>query len=230
VRLEPDTKLFRTMRNLVGCVNAQEEFSLNTVAACQVCYHVHICKGGESCDLTDDGTCCYTNKSFDGLARTHALTMEGLPDSASNAITLTNSRKSVRKRKRVSAIDGMDLEAFTSGVHKGFMYVEGVDKATPPIPLEEGPLAAHIRTLCGKVHEVMAYNSRIKKTRHITGYSAWVDSTIQVLRVAHGKSLIPNMASTPSVKAIVVEIMSAVESHKKMWWAKRPCITRQWKL
>lgn len=219
------------MRNLVGCVNAQEEFSLNTVAACQLCYQVHICKGGESCDLTDDGTCCYTNKSFDGLARTHALTMEGLPDSASNAITLTNSRKSVRKRKRVSATDSMDLEAFTDRVYEGFMYaVEGGDKATPSTSLDEGPLVTHIRTLCGKVHAVMAYNSTIKKTTHVTSYSAWVDSTIQVLRVAHGKSLIPNMASTPSVKAIVVEIMSAVESHKKMWWAKRPFITRQWKL
>jgi hypothetical protein len=212
------------MKNMARCVNAQDEFDLNTVATCPLHYTVHICRGGESCDLTEDGTCCYTNKSFDGIAMTRAFTVEGLSDSSSNAVALTNSGRGV-KRKASPVTDIMDLDTFTTNVHQGLMYVK---EAVGPRSLEEEPLTDYTRSLFAKIHAVMTYNNMIQKTGNVTACNSWVESTIQVLRGAQGKSLIPNMTSTPAVKAIVIETMNTMMPSKQMWWAKRPCITRQW--
>jgi len=213
------TKLFSVMKTMTRCVNGQDEFDFDTVTICPVHYQVHICRGGDTCSMAEEGTCCYTNRSFDGRATTRALTMEGTQDYSSNANALSHGGKT---RKSTPVANTMDLDSFIEKVHHGLSYVSEEEDATS----EEEPLTPYLATLCAKIHGVMTYNNTI--TKSATACSTWVQSTIQVLRAAQGKRLVPNMTSAPTVKAIVVETVNTMVPPKQLWWAKRPYITRQW--
>lgn len=235
----PKTNLFCILRNMARCVNSQNEFEMDAVAICPVHYFVHICKGGETCYLTNEGTCIYTNKSFDGLARTQSLTVEGSPDAFSNADALTNYNQSVKRkaqemdgpdakrRKNSLATDSMDLETFINNVHRGLMHVEKDEKE---ISTEEEPQTYHINSVLANIHTIMGYNKKMKNSSNVMPCKLWVQSTIQALRAVQGKSLIPNMTSIPSVKAIVLDTIRSMEAPKQLWYTKKACITRQWQL
>jgi hypothetical protein len=231
------------MRNMTRCVNSQDEFGLDIVAMCSVHGNVHMCRGGESCNLTEEGTCRYTNKSFDGLARTQCFTFDGLSDFSSNTVALDTHRRGVKRKSSFSVdqkvakgkitTDFMDLETFIANVHEGLVYVKKDTVTEEPVmeePVTEKPLTEYMRALLTKIHHIMTYNSTIKRTAQVTSCDGWVNSTIQVLRSVQGKHLLPNITSTPTAKAIVVEALHTMKVPKQLWWEKKPCITRQWQL
>lgn len=219
--LNPNSKLFCIMKNLTECVNAKDTFA--SIFACPVHYQVHICTGGESCILTEDGTCCYTGNTFDGLVRTDAFGVDGVPDFCSNVLALGNSGPSA-KSKPAPVTDIMDQDSFIASVHQGLMYA-GRESA---IHSENESLSSYMRELLAKIHAVMSYNCTIPKTANVTPCNVWVNSTTQVLRKLQGKDLIPNITSKPEVKGIVLQTLLSLKPPKQTWWAKKSFITKQW--
>lgn len=209
------------MKNMTLCVKAKDEF--DRVAICPVHYQVHICTGGESCILTEDGTCYYTGNTFDNLVRTDGVGVDGLHDFCSNALALSNSGRCANS-KPGPVTDIMHQDSFIASVHEGLVYV-GRDSTSH---LEEESLSYYMRELLAKIHCVMSYNCTLPKTANVTPCNVWVESTIQVLRKLKGKDLIPNMTSKPEVKAIVLETLLSLKPPKKTWWANKSCITKQW--
>lgn len=213
--LDPNDKLFYIVKNMARCVNVKEKNDVESIAVCYLHYQFHICKGEQGCNLTKDGTCSYTGKTFDGHVRTDLY-----GDFSSNALELSVSG-SAAENYTCHVKDIMELDIFIDNVHKGFNYMDTEDVATA---LEDD----RMRTLLPRIHAVMSYNKVITKTVQSTPCQVWVDSTIQVLRGLKGKSLIPNMISKPEVKAIVIQTLQALDLPKRMWWTKRSSITRQW--
>ena len=201
---------------MANVVNAKDELDL--IVTCPVHYQVHICRGGRSCILTEDGTCCVTGKTYDDLVRTDAIGVDGLPDFCSNGLGLHRSEASSKPEQ---ATQVMDQESFIASVHEG---VTSVDRRS----LEDHPLSGYMRELLAKIYSIMHYNYTIQKTANVTPCNVWVESTIQVLRKLQGKDLIPDMTSKPEVKAIVLETLQSLEPAKKIWWAKKACITERW--
>lgn len=210
------------MKNLTRCQHAQEEF--DAVVSCPVHYQVHLCTGSDRCILTEDGTCCYTGRSFNGVEKTDVFSMDGSSDFSSNTIALTLSHGGTTC-KPGPVTDSMDLDSFIASVHQGLAYVEGEKDMT----LEDESLTDSMMLLLTRIHAIMSYNIKIIRKANVTRCNVWVESTIQVLRRLQGKSLIPNMPSKSEVKAIVHEALLSLEPPKKVWWATKSCITKQWR-
>lgn len=212
--LVPDHKLFYIVKNMARCVNAKDEPDMESIAICYLHYQFHICKGEQGCYLTNDGTCSYTDKTFDGHVSTDLA-----GDFSTNALRLTLSDNAAQNNN-YHVKERMNLETFIENVYKGM----DIDKTTSPLEDDR------MRVLLQRIHAVMSYNTVINTTGHSTPCPVWVDSTIQVLRGLKGQSIIPNMISKPEVKAIVIQTLQAVDPPKRMWWAKKPYINRQWTL
>jgi len=232
--LNQKTSVFQVMKNMTRCVDAEEDFDTGLVTICPLHHQIHMCRGGQTCNILEDGTCSYTNKSFEGLATTQALTGEGLSDLSANA--LGNFHQGIKRKAEPVGKDEytkanaqhtkyMDLDVFISSVHRGLAY----DKDNELTSVDE-PLSYYMKTLLEQIYAIMSYNDKIVTVDPITPCQAWVESTVQVLRAVQGKDLIPKITSIPTIKAIVLHALSSMETSEQMWWAKRPCIRRQWKM
>lgn len=216
------------MENVSRSLTAQtfpkeKRCQFESLTTCPLHYQVHICRAGESCILTEDGTCHYTGRNVDGLARTHLPAVDGHSDFSSNALAQTRSECTTNKPGK--AADIMDLDTFINNVQHGLLYGEQENDPSS----ERLSLSRRMKLLLEKIHAIMSYNNSIKKTGNVTSCEVWIVSTVQVLRGLQGKSIIPDMPSKSEVKAIVLQILLSLELQNEPWWARRSCIAKQWR-
>lgn len=208
--VDMDSKWFSIVHNMARCVISKNNFDQRMVTRCASHMQFHIC-GGQHCVITEDGICLYTKHNsatnFKGVA-THNF---GFPDRTCDADALDSGVK----RKATEAFGIMEYESF---LHNVLKYTTS----------ENDEIDSHMQSVIAKSYKCMVWN--LENLHKTVDCDTWMGSTIQVLRSVKGMDAIPNLKSSSDVKGIVVDLVKGIEPPKQLWWTKKACITKQWKM
>lgn len=207
---------------------------------------IHVCDGGSSCRLDDQGTCVLTNRSYDNLASNRPIPDMYVSDGCSNASLLpfvydslssevpkSRCRGTARKYEYKSEVkpttegDGDDQEKEA----ERDIFIRSILRELD----DEGPLfrddAAVLNSTLLSLFSNMHKNRTRTHGRRRLSPNVWKDSIVQILRSHNNQDLLQHVTVASTVKFIANTVLERQQQqqqrrqqrggHKALWWQKK---------